>query len=245
MQSAWEAALGDEIAGLHPRIRAYVRAIPPGSVGRGQGVFTEAGSRSAVMRPVLAVMARWGIVFPERGRQVAFSIENRADAHGAVHARRTLRFARRERVMVDRVREHRGLVVDALGTGGRLEAALRVSAHDGALMARSGAVRVRIAGVWWSIPAAVRPRVDLVERWDDEAQQQHVNVRVSMPVLGDIYGYHGWFDYAVVAESTVEPPERGDRSADSERLGEWQYQRNRPGGASSWPRHRGLSARHS
>jgi hypothetical protein len=171
------------------------------------------------MGPVLAVMARWGIAFPERGRQVPFSIENRGDAHGAVHARRTLRFAQRERVMVDRVREHRGWVVDGLGSGGRLEAALRVSARDGALVARSAAVRVRLGGVWWRIPRAVRPRVELVERWDDEAQQQHVDVRVSMPVIGEIYGYHGWFTYAVVAEATEQAARHGNRSGEAEKVG--------------------------
>lgn len=149
-----------------------------------------------------------------------FSIENRGDAHGNVHARRTLRFTRRERVMVDRVYEHRGWVVDALGAGGRLEAALQVFARDGALVARSAAVRVRLVGLWWRIPRAVRPRVELVERWDDEARQQHVDVRVSMPVIGEVYGYHGWFDYAVVAEEAGQVPRKSRRSGRDARLGE-------------------------
>jgi hypothetical protein len=174
------------------------------------GEFTEAGCRSRLFRPALWVAAGFGIAFPEHGLGIPFSIENRADADGAIHAKRTLRFPERERVMVDRVRHHRGLAVDALGTGGRLEAALRVSARDGALVATSSAVRVRLAGIWWRVPRIVRPRVVLVERWDESAQRQHVDVRVSFPAVGVVYGYHGWFDYRVEADV------RSDRA----RLGE-------------------------
>ncbi len=197
MHSAWESALGARVSALHPRIREYVRAVPSGSVGRGEGVFTEAGCSSSLLRPAFWLAAALGIAFPERGASIPFTIENRGDARGAVHARRELRFPGRRRVMVDAVREHRGLVVDALGAGGRLEAALRVDVVGGALVACSGAVRVRLGGVWWRIPRAVRPRVDLVERWDDTAELQHVDVAVTMPVFGRIYGYHGWFEYAV------------------------------------------------
>ncbi len=205
---------------LHPNIRAYVRAVAPGWVGRGEGVFTDAGCRSPIMRPVLGILARWGIAFPERGRHVPFSIENRGDARGGVLARRTLLFSAQQRVMVDRVYEHRGRVVDALGSGGWLEAALRVSERDGALVARSGPVRVRLAGRWWRIPRAVRPTVELVERWDDKAHSQHVDVRVSMPALGEIYGYRGWFTYAVVADGNVAESRAAKRSPDGARLTE-------------------------
>ncbi|UYN84247.1 MAG: DUF4166 domain-containing protein [Microcella sp.] len=197
MLSAWEAALGSRAEALHPRIREYVRAVPTGFVGRGEGVFTEAGSSSTVLRPALRLAARWGIAFAERGASIPFTIENRGDARGAVRARRELRFPERRRVMVDLVREQRGRVVDALGRGGRLEAALRVGVRDGALTARSGAVRVRLGRLWWRVPAPVRPTVCLVERWDESVGRQHVDVSVTLPGFGRIYGYHGWFDYAV------------------------------------------------
>lgn len=200
MPSAWEAALGSRTAALHPRIREYVLAVPSGFVGRGAGEFTEAGCASALLRPALRLAAVWGIAFPERGASIPFSIENRGDAHGAVHARRELRFPERRRVMIDAVREHRGLVVDALGAGGRLETALRVGVRDGALVARSGAVRVRLGGLWWRVPASVRPTVCLVERWDESVGRQHVDVSVTLPGFGRAYGYHGWFDYEVVPD---------------------------------------------
>ena len=167
-------------------------------------MFTEAGCTSALLRPALRLAAAWRIAFPEGGASIPFTIENRGDASGAVHARRELRFPGRRRVMVDAVREHRGLVVDALGTSGRLEVALRVDAVDGALVARSSAVRVRVGGLWWRVPRAIRPRVHLVERWDDTVERQHVDVVVTVPSVGQIYGYHGWFEYEVVSERVAE-----------------------------------------
>lgn len=127
MRSAWESALGPQVSELHPRIRDYVRAVPNGWVGRGEGVFTEAGSVVPALGPAFWLAAALGIAFPERGTSIPFSIENRGDARGVIHARRELRFSRRRRVMVDAVREHRGFAVDALGAGGRLEAALQSS----------------------------------------------------------------------------------------------------------------------
>lgn len=198
--SAWEAALGPQLTALHPRIREYVRAVPLGSVGRGQGVFTEAGCSSPVLRPAFRLAAVFGLAFPERGMSIPFTIENRADAHGVIHARRELRFPGRVRVMVDAIREHRGFAVDALGAGGPCEAALRVSVVDGALVARSGAVRVRVGTRWWRLPHAVRPHVELTERWDDTVGRQHVDVAVTLPGFGRIYGYWGWFDYDISPE---------------------------------------------
>lgn len=209
MRSAWESALGAKGEELHPRIRDYVRPVPLGYVGRGEGVFVEAGCVSRVFRPALRLAAVMRIAFPERGASIPFAIENRTDARGTVHARRELRFTGRKRVMVDAVREHRGLAVDALGSGGLLEAALRVGAVDGALVARSGAVRVRLAGLWFGVPRVVRPRVALVERWDETVGRHHVDVRVTMPGFGLVYGYHGWFDYAVVPEGATR--ESGER----------------------------------
>ncbi len=195
--SAWEAALGEDAAALHPRIREYVRAVPPGCVGVGAGTFAEAGCRRRWLVPAFAVAARWGIAFPEHGADVRFTIENRGDARGGITATRTFRFPQRARTMRDRVRAGRGCAVDALGDSGRVEAQLVARAIDGELRLTSGAVRVRLGPVWITLPAALRPRITLVERWDGSVERQHVDLRVALPVLGVVYGYRGHFDYRI------------------------------------------------
>lgn len=198
--SAWEAALGDDRVRLHPRIRKYVRAVPPGYVGRGEGVYDVAGCLSAALAPALSIAGSMSIAFPEAGANVPFTIENRGDGAGVVHARRTFRFAERTRVMVDAVRPHGRLAIDALGTGGLLEAALRVSVVDGALQAVSRGVRVRVGSAWLRVPAAVRPRVWFRDRFDDSVGRQHIELRVAVGESRPVYGYRGWFDYKVVPD---------------------------------------------
>ncbi len=195
--SAWEAALGEDAAALHPRIREYVRPVPPGCVGLGAGSFTEAGCGRRWLAPAFAIAARWGIAFPEHGVDVPFTIENRGDARGGITATRTFRFPQRSRTMRDRVRAGRGRAVDALGDTGRVETQLFARAIDGELRLASGAVRVRLGPLWVVLPAVIRPRITLVERWDGSVERQHVDLRVALPVLGDVYGYRGHFDYRI------------------------------------------------
>lgn len=204
--SAWEAALGDAVDRLHPRIRDYVRQVPADAVGRGSGVFTAAGCGRRWLAPAFRFAAREGIAFPELEREVPFTIENRGDARGAIRASRTLVFSSRTRTMIDRVRPARGGgAIDAIGRGGRVETMLEAHVRDGALCLTSRDVRVRVAGVWFTVPRALRPTITLVERWDDRVGRQHVDLRVALPRIGAVYGYAGYFDYRIDRDETVCP----------------------------------------
>lgn len=198
--SAWEHALGDARERLHPRIREYVRAVPAGYVGRGEGVFDVAGCLAPALAPALSIAGAMAIAFPEAGEDVPFSVENRGDGEGVIHARRTFHFAERVRVMRDAVRPHGHLAIDALGTGGVLEAALHVSEVGGALRVVSRGVRVRVGSSWFRLPAAVRPRVTVTDSYDKAVGRQHVELSVSIGTSRPVYGYRGWFDYEVMAD---------------------------------------------
>ncbi|RZS58835.1 uncharacterized protein DUF4166 [Microcella putealis] len=203
-RSAWEAALGDAVDRLHPRIREYVRPVPAGCVGRGSGTFTTAGCRRAWLTPAFWLAAYSGIAFPEFERDVPFTIENRADARGAIRASRTLGFSSRTRTMTDRVRPARGGgAIDAIGRGGCVETKLEAHVRDGALCLTSRDVRVRVASLWFAVPRALRPTITLVERWDDRVGRQHVDLRVALPRIGTVYGYAGHFDYRIERNETV------------------------------------------
>ena len=191
--SPWQHVLGVAPAGLHPRLRDYFSAIPAGSVGRGSGTFARVGTPRRLLWPVLALLARDGIVFPVWARDVPFAIENRFDGE-VLRARRTFRFARGDRVMVDAVVARDGRIVDRLGRGGTVRAELAAGVEDGALVLRS----VRIA--WRGIPIPFAPRVTLVERWDDASERQHVALTLDAPLIGRVYEYAGRFDYAVEDE---------------------------------------------
>jgi hypothetical protein len=54
------------------------------------------------------------------------------------------------------------------------------------------------------VPAAVVPRASLVERFDDESGLQHVEVIMTMPLLGRVYEYAGFFRYEVRAGESAQ-----------------------------------------
>jgi hypothetical protein len=182
--------LGEDLPGLHPQLRRYFAAIPPGRVGRGAGVFERVGTPRRWLWPLLAVLARSGVLFPVWARDVPFAVENRPDGQ-TLRARRTFRLPGGDRIMVDAVEAVEGMIVDRLGRSGAIRAILAASVQDGALRLES------TRATWRGVPIPSAPRVTLTERWDEVAGRQHVALTLDVPLLGRIYEYAGHFDYAV------------------------------------------------
>lgn len=198
MASVYERVLGSRIADLEPGLRAYFGEIPPDSVGRGEGVYEVAGSRHRWLAPLLAFLAWRRVLFPEYGRGIPFTVENRGDRS----AIRTFVFLRRERVMVDEMRVVDGALRDRLGRRGGLEVELHLDVVDGALHMRSGRQWVRLGPLRFRMPGLVGVR--LVESVRDGAQ--HVDVRMTAPVLGEVFRYAGTFRYAISSSGRSPAP---------------------------------------
>ncbi|OIH95120.1 DUF4166 domain-containing protein [Curtobacterium sp. MCBA15_001] len=131
------SAAPDVLARLHPRLRTYFGPVPPGHVGRGEGVFSVVGTPRRWLWPVLACFARDAVMFPVWERDVSFTVENRPvtvrrgrtgqEAHPAVRAHRTFHFRAGDRTMVDAITAEPTGLVDHLGRHGRVSAQLRVA----------------------------------------------------------------------------------------------------------------------
>lgn len=204
MLSPYELVLGEELEGLHPRLRAYFAAIPSGHHGRGAGVFDLVGTPRRWLWPLLRLMQRRGVLFPGWHHDVPFVVVNRpgVNAHGlpAVSAARRFGFTDGERVMIDSIETVGGGrpgLVDHLGRPRLIEAGLHAVVRDGALHMRSTAVAVHLGRLRVPIPAAIAPRVALIERCDDGTGAQHVSVELSAPLLGRLYEYSGSFHYEI------------------------------------------------
>ena len=144
------------------------------------------------MRLALRVLERRRILFPVWERDVAFTVENRAD-HSGVSAVRTFRFRSGDRTMVDHVSLDSCGLIDRLGDGGVLGARLAASVVDGELRLVSTSAR------WGRLRIPLAPRVRLTERFDDVAGRQHVALTLESKVLGRLYEYSGHFDYRIEA----------------------------------------------
>ncbi|MBT1669752.1 DUF4166 domain-containing protein [Curtobacterium flaccumfaciens pv. flaccumfaciens] len=195
----------------------YFAAVPPGHVGRGEGVFTVVGTPRRWVWPVLAWFARDAVMFPVWERDVPFTVENRParvrrgpgtglEARPAVRAHRTFRFRSGARTMVDAITAEPDGLVDHLGRRGRVSARLRAQVDDtgpdaGALRLVSTRVTFRALGRDLRLPAALSPRVTLTERFDDEADLQRVSLVLTAPVVGTLYRYEGAFRYEIAPDT--------------------------------------------
>jgi hypothetical protein len=93
--------------------------------------------------------------------------------------------------MVDAMRVVDGVLRDRLGRRGGLEVELHLDIVDGGLRMRSGRQWLHIGPVRVRIPGLVRVTLD--ERAD--ASGQRVDVRMTAPVLGEVFRYAGAFRY--------------------------------------------------
>jgi hypothetical protein len=212
-RSPYETVAPDVLHRLHPRLRAYVGAIPEGHVGIGEGVFTVAGTPRPWFRPVLALLALDAVMFPAWERDVPFRVENRPitirphrggtdlEARPAIRAHRTFRFRSGERVMVDAIAATPTGLADLLGRSGRLRAGLSLDVVDGAMRLVSTSVSVAMLGREWRLPSVIAPRVHLTEGFDDQAGMQRVSLRLEAPFLGTLYRYEGAFEYTIVPDA--------------------------------------------
>lgn len=196
LPSVYEQALGERFAELDPQLRTYFGGIPKGFEGVGHGRYEEAGLRFRPLRPLFALLGRWHIAFAEHGENVPFTVRNNAAPGGTLHAVRTFSFPTVTRAMKDSIRTDGGRLIDRVGARGEVEIELELLIADGRLTMESRRLAVHVAGVRVPLPPIVR--ISLCERTlSREDGTQHVDVRITVPLLGDIYGYSGTFTYAV------------------------------------------------
>ena len=199
-QSPYEAVLGDAFSLLHPRLRGYFSAIPPGSLGNGEGVFATVGTPRRWLHPFIRALAGQDVMFPIWQHDVAFVVTNSplVDAgRPAVAAVRTFRLARGDRVMRDLIVATPKGLVDILGRSRRFRVLFAAQVVDGGLNLESRRVAVRIGRRHFVIPSFAAPRVLLSERFSPEDDRQHVDVTVEVPGLGRVYEYAGSFRYKI------------------------------------------------
>jgi hypothetical protein len=178
-QSVYERVLGSDFDLLAPELRAYFSGGH--GVGIGGGVFDVAGCRLAILRPMLAYLARQRILFPEFARDVPFDIVNTPTASGELDALRTFHLPARDRPLEDTMRVIDGQLHDFMGNTRAFEVRMALAVKDGFLTMRSDRQWVRILGVRVRIPQLAT--VTVSESWLDG--HQHVDVRLSTPVIGE------------------------------------------------------------
>ncbi|MBO1900804.1 DUF4166 domain-containing protein [Leucobacter weissii] len=210
--------MGGDFERLHPQLqRRFGVGVSAGYGCVGRGVMRELRRGPWWVRPFLAFGATRNIMFPERGRDVPFQIDNHPYVDG--FGRETVTFVRTMEVRRGRRRrfdatmifsETRGGIVDYLGTHQHLAVDLSLEATaEGALRLTSGEQRFYAGPLGFRFPLLLSGSATLLERYDDERECFVVDLEVRNRVLGLLFGYRGEFvcEYppGSVAPVTVRP----------------------------------------
>lgn len=201
MSSIYQRALGSDFRKLHPRIQErFSLSSDSGRAAIGRGVMDEVWRGKAYTLPFLYLGTWRNIMFPERGRDIPFTIENWAyrDAQGreTVTWLRTFETRRRRRFDAYMIYgEERDGIVDYLGTHQHLAVDLALSVDErGGLRLRSGEQRFYEGPLAFRFPLLFSGVAEVCEWFDDAIDRYRIEVRVENPTWGPLFGYRGSFD---------------------------------------------------
>jgi hypothetical protein len=188
MKSIYEHVLGADFDRLHPRIQQrFALTSTCGRAAIGRGIMDEVWRGRFYTLPFLYLGTWRNIMFPERGHDVPFEIENWAyrDRFGreTVTWLRTFELPRTRRF-------------DAyMGTHQHLAVDLDLSVDErGGLRLRSGEQRFYEGPARFRFPLFFSGVADMCEWFDDSTGRYRIDVSVTNRVWGPLFGYRGSFD---------------------------------------------------
>jgi hypothetical protein len=214
MTSIFSRALGSDFDRLHPALRRrFGFSSADGTACVGVGVMDEVWRGKAFTLPFLYLGTTRHILFPERGRDVPFTIENFAytDRFGreTVTFVRTFELGNGVRRRFDATMIYspmRERIVDYLGTHQHLavDLDLTVDSHGG-LHIRTGSQRFYEGPIGFRMPRALSGTAAVHEWYDDRAGRFRIEVNVANERFGPLFGYRGSFvaSYLTTTDTSV------------------------------------------
>jgi uncharacterized protein DUF4166 len=201
MRSIYEQALGERFRLLHPRIQErFGFSSRDQRACIGTGIMEEIWHGPLYTMPFLYIGSWRRIMFPERGKNIPFTIRNYAymDEYGRETVTWIRDFAtptprRFDAYMI--FSSGRKRIVDYLGTHQHLAVDIELSVDErGGLRLRSGEQRFYEGWVDFSFPLLFSGIADVCEWYEDSDQRFHIEVNVTNRVWGPLFGYRGSFD---------------------------------------------------
>lgn len=206
MSSIYAKAMGSDFARLHPQIQkrfGFGSADKIASIGT--GVMEEVWHGPFYTLPFLYIGTWRNIMFPQKGRNVPFTIENYAYLDG--FGRETVTWVRKY-AFPNKARRfdatmifsgQRGKVVDYLGTHQHLAVDIDLEvAENGGLRLRSGEQRFYEGILGFRFPMLFSGCAEVCEWFDDRENRFKIRVEVRNPFWGNLFRYQGTFDVEYV-----------------------------------------------
>lgn len=212
MSSIYSEVLGSDFNRLHPKIQERFGFSSEDRVACiGRGVMDDIWHGRLYTLPFLYLGSWRRIMFPERGKQVPFSIENYAfiDPYGRETVTWIRRFSTKTPRRFDAYMIHskdRGRIVDYLGTHQHLAVDIDLKVDEaGGIQLVSGAQRFYEGIVGFSFPLFFSGIAHVREWYDDEIRKFRIDVKVHNETWGPLFGYKGAFDAEWVPDVSEVP----------------------------------------
>ncbi len=201
MSSIYQMVLGTDFGRLHPQIqRRFGFSSQDEIASVGSGVMDEVWHGRFYTLPFLYLGAWRKIMFPERGRNIPFSVRNYAYRdrfdRETVTWIRTFEGTRRRRFDAYMIySDKRRAIVDYLGSHQHLAVDLDLSVDErGGLRIRSGQQRFYEGPLAFRFPMFFSGIADVCEWYDDAVKAFRIEVSVSNSTWGRLFGYRGTFN---------------------------------------------------
>lgn len=202
MTSIYQQVLGSDFDRLHPQIQKRFGINSNDKVASiGKGVMQSVWYGKPYTLPFLYIGTWRNIMFPQKGKDIPFTIENYAykDKFG----RETVTWVRKYQ-FPKRVRrfdatmiysEKRKRIVNYLGTHQHLAVDIEMTvAENGGIKLRSGEQRFYEGFLDFKFPMLFSGEANVCEWYDDKEQKFKISVVVSNKTWGKLFGYEGTFE---------------------------------------------------
>ena len=197
--SIFRQALGDDFNRLHPMLQKRYD-LPSGTSFKASGIMKKISGGPKWMYPIFRAGVSWKLLFPERGKDIPFTITNKAfvgeNGESQVHWERIFHFGNRRRYFNARMSfdKERLIIRDYLGEPSLLYADLGfLVTNNGSLTIRSLRQRLVLGKLEIPLPRIFQGLATIIERFDDELGLYHIHVRVRNPLIGIVFSYEGMF----------------------------------------------------
>jgi len=200
MPSIYQQALGSKFDRLHPEIqRRFGFSSADRVAAVGTGTMQELWHGALYTLPFLYLGSWRSIMFPEKGRDIPFTIRNYAylDPLGRetvtwIRTFETRRLRRFDAYMI--YSAQRDCIVDYLGTHQHLAVDIVIDvAPNGGVRIRSGEQRFYEGLLGFRFPMAFSGTAEVNEWYDDEEGCFQIQVDVQNTRWGPLFGYRGKF----------------------------------------------------
>jgi len=215
MSSIYKLAMGSEFDTLNPQIKKrFGFSSKDGIAAIGKGIMEQVWYGKWYMLPFLYIGTWRNIMFPQRGQNIPFTIENYAyvDSLGreTVTWIRTYHFPNKSRrfdaTMI--YSEQRKKIIDYLGTHQHLAVEIDVSpTKSGNMKLLSGQQYFYEGKVAFKFPMSISGYAHVTESYDATSDKFQIEVNVHNKFFGPVFGYKGSFDVEYIEVSPEQIPQ--------------------------------------